>query len=303
MPQRTNDFQTMVTLITTLLRKHRSVVVTPSAMLADDITGDLREVDICLESDATGQKVVVGIECRAWKKSQSVEWVEAMYGKHGHLPTDALVLVSQSGFTANALKVAEFYHIRAITPGQVTPELIGGVVGALNLGWLKVTNATPQGMRLWVQRPDGVVEFVEAFDATGTLSIYSPDGSMLFDANELIKRTMPNFGMNNPDFRKAIGDAAPGEMSFEFGLDVPLHEGQPVCLLYEGTTIVPVVKMIITGSMTLDVAETPLTHGNYDGTNYSSGKAVFSDRVLHVVLAESDEGITQMVMHSETRSV
>ena len=37
-------------------------------------------------------------------------------------------LVSSSGFTADALALAEFYGIQAITPGQATPEFIGQVV-------------------------------------------------------------------------------------------------------------------------------------------------------------------------------
>ncbi|OBH41100.1 MULTISPECIES: restriction endonuclease [unclassified Mycobacterium] len=300
MPQRTNDFQTMVTLITTLLRKDPTVVVTPSAMLPEKITGALREVDICVESDATGHKVVVGIECRAWKDPQSVEWVEAMRGKHQHLPTDVLVLVSKSGFTKNALKLAEFYGIKAITPGEMTPEFVGKVVGALSTGWIKVTSATPQGMRVWAQRPDGGVDVVEAFDETGALGIHAPDGSLLFDANELIRRTMPTFGMSNPQFREAIGNAPPGELSFEFTLDDPrqLEDGQHYFLLYNGAPVA-ITKLAIRGILTLEIAEAPLTHASYDGTNFSAGKAVFTDKVLHVVVTETEEGVTQVAMHSE----
>ena len=32
------------------------------------VTSKRREVDICEESDSTGHQVVVGIECRAWKR-------------------------------------------------------------------------------------------------------------------------------------------------------------------------------------------------------------------------------------------
>jgi hypothetical protein len=46
MPARTNAFQEMVALLTAVMREDESMMVTPSAMLPDVITGDLREVDI-----------------------------------------------------------------------------------------------------------------------------------------------------------------------------------------------------------------------------------------------------------------
>jgi hypothetical protein len=71
-------------------------------------SGQATEVDICAEGEIACHEVLLGIECRAWKRPQTIEWVEAMFGKRFHLPTSKLVLVSSSGFTANALKLAEF---------------------------------------------------------------------------------------------------------------------------------------------------------------------------------------------------
>ena len=115
-PARTNDFQELVTVLTEILGKDKT---TPSAMLPDlAVPGASREVDICAEGEVAGHKVLVGIECRASKRPQTVEWVEAMHGKHSHLPTSKLVLVSSSGFSRNALKLAEFLKVKAIAPGE-----------------------------------------------------------------------------------------------------------------------------------------------------------------------------------------
>jgi hypothetical protein len=62
-------------------------------MLTSRVIRKRREVDVCVEGERDGIQVLIGIECRAWKRKQSVGWVEEMYGKHGHLPTSELVLV------------------------------------------------------------------------------------------------------------------------------------------------------------------------------------------------------------------
>ena len=80
--------------------------VTPSALLPElAIPGATREVDICIRSKVLGHEVLIGVECRmSGSRKQTVEWVEAMHGKHSHLPTNKVVLVSSTGFTKNALK-------------------------------------------------------------------------------------------------------------------------------------------------------------------------------------------------------
>ncbi len=118
----------MVSILTALLRKDPTATVTESAMLMGSVLNAPREVDICVQTDSSGHMIIVGIECSAWRKRQTVEWVEAMHGKHLHLPTDALVLVSSSGFTKAALLVAKSYNIRAITPTDVTPGFVGEIV-------------------------------------------------------------------------------------------------------------------------------------------------------------------------------
>ena len=118
MPKRSNDFQKIILHLQSL--SSPGYEVTESKFLKDSITGQMREVDIVIESNIAGYKSIVSIEVIGWqKKKGDIEWVERMACKHNTLPTSTLVLVSKSGFTKNALKKAEFLYIITLTIGDV----------------------------------------------------------------------------------------------------------------------------------------------------------------------------------------
>jgi hypothetical protein len=108
-PKRTNAFQTVVFMIQSHIAGRAKVA--ESAELTDLVTGESREVDVCIETQVAGRQIIVSIECRDQARKQAMGWVEEMYAKHSRLPTDHLVLVSSSGFTPNALTVARSYNI------------------------------------------------------------------------------------------------------------------------------------------------------------------------------------------------
>jgi hypothetical protein len=130
-------------------------------------------------------------------------------------------LVSSSGFTADALALAEFYGIQAITPGLATPEFIGQVVNNLSSVWTKLAHVTPNRMQLWVQWPEGDVEVV---DATDNMGIYHPDGTHICTGNDLLKTAMQHYNPNDPAFRDATGE----ETFFEMGQTEPRFKGEPM---------------------------------------------------------------------------
>lgn len=113
MPQRTNAFQRLVTLLTATLAGHAKV--TESAMLPDRVTGELREVDVLVTSTAASYQVNLGLEVVAWRRPADTPWIERMHAKHENLPTDKLILVSESGFSGPALRKAKFYGIETLT--------------------------------------------------------------------------------------------------------------------------------------------------------------------------------------------
>lgn len=117
MPRRTNVFQELITLIERGLAPLEATV-TGSATLVDRGTGGRREVDIVIEHRVGNHKVIVSIECTAGTRKASVQWVDRMIGTHGSLPTNKLILVSQSGFTPEAIRKAEAHGATTLSLEQ-----------------------------------------------------------------------------------------------------------------------------------------------------------------------------------------
>ncbi len=113
MPKRSNQFQRLVLLINSCLAGNAQVI--ESAMLKDKVSGESREVDVLISTNVSGYKVDIAIEVVARKRKADATWVESMYAKHSHLPTDKLILVSEKGFYTPALEKAKFYGIEAVT--------------------------------------------------------------------------------------------------------------------------------------------------------------------------------------------
>lgn len=112
MPRRSNQFQRLVLLINRTLAVNARVV--ESAMVTDKITGQQREVDVLITTNASSYEVHIAIEVVARGRKADTPWVESMYSKHASLPTDKLILVAENGFTFPALKKAKFYGIKAV---------------------------------------------------------------------------------------------------------------------------------------------------------------------------------------------
>ena len=62
MPKRTNDFQALIALVERQLAAS-GVRVVESEMLADRLTGELREVDVCVHATVSGKDVTLALEC------------------------------------------------------------------------------------------------------------------------------------------------------------------------------------------------------------------------------------------------
>lgn len=113
MPRRTNEFQQIVFIIQRQLAG--KAVVTESMMLKDVFTGRDVEVDVVVVARVAGCEIVIGVECTAEARPATVEWVREMLGKHDSLPIDKTILVSRSGFTPDALMLANARNIAALT--------------------------------------------------------------------------------------------------------------------------------------------------------------------------------------------
>lgn len=153
MPKRTNLFQSVVAII----QRHIAgdAEVEESAELTDALTGDVCEVDVVIRGRTGGHDVTVSIEASKTARPATVEWVREMIGKHEHLETNKLVLVSGSGFSAAARKRAEKDGVATFEPRDLSDDDADhGVLGALRAIWPKQVTFIPTQARVLVDHPD-----------------------------------------------------------------------------------------------------------------------------------------------------
>jgi hypothetical protein len=197
-PKRTNLFQEVVSVIYEHLAE--GATKEESGYLTNSVTGKKREVDVILRTRTAGVELVIGVEATGLSEARrqaslqpeaslqpdpvDVGWVEEMIGKHKNLPTDKVVLVSETGFTPQArdLALAEKNMI------PISPETLGngdpafGIVNAVRALWSKQVDITPWRARVGVERPG---EGVKWFDASQDLDVYVTEGAG-FDLGTLI---------------------------------------------------------------------------------------------------------------------
>ncbi|MGV0603940.1 hypothetical protein [Mycolicibacterium sp. XJ1904] len=301
MPRRTNDFQDLITLLTQIIGKD---VAKPSVELPSKITGKKREVDIVVEGEVSGHRVLIGIECSAPKRRpNTVEWVERMYGKHSHLPTQKLVLVSSTGFTADALKLAAFHDIEAITPGEVTEGFVGKIVNNLKSLRLETLDAVIDTITVVVDPPiGGQVDRVPFTREQWALAIVRKDKTEVCALGQLANTLLRSLDLSRDEFRD-IESGSPYEMAhgnlLDNGEPVFLHGHEPTAAASDGTDpgepateerLYRIVEIINTMTFQVRGVDMPLSHGSYRESNYSSGKAVVGDREFHWAFTESADG-------------
>ena len=118
MPKRTNDFQALIALVERQLAA--SVQVVESEMLVDRLTGEAREVDVCVHATVNGKPVTLALECRDHKRKADQGWIDALRGKYTNLPVDKVIAVARGGFAKTARSAAEKARIQTLTLEEAT---------------------------------------------------------------------------------------------------------------------------------------------------------------------------------------
>jgi len=121
MPKRSNAFQKLIALVNKQLVQHPDVEESP--LLTDSVTCELREVDVLITTSVASYEIRVALECIDRKRKADVTWVEEMFQKHQHLPTDKLILVSRSGFSSAAIHKSQFLNITALALEEAIQQL------------------------------------------------------------------------------------------------------------------------------------------------------------------------------------
>ncbi|OHT48878.1 hypothetical protein BKG59_19470 [Mycobacteroides chelonae] len=297
MPGRTNDFQELITLLVQILGEDRA---TPSAMVRSTVPGvGKREIDIRVEAEVDGVPFYIGIEASASKsRRKSVEWVERMRGKHEHLSTSKLVLVSSSGFTKGALALAHHHGIVAITPGVVTDGFVGDVVNKLASLRTGVLTIAAETITLHIDPPIGKVATVPIpIETAAKIAVHGPDSVCLCGLDALIehwvREKIDPSGVNMRDLENAKRDV------FTLTQSGPIINGVPIYVIGDvigddsdtSTTLRKITQFEIAGRFELSWIEMELEHGHFVGTNFSHGTAVLDGNKFHWAIVEDGKRI------------
>jgi hypothetical protein len=158
------------------------VTVTESKKLYDQASDTMREVDVVAEGTVDGDAITVSVEVIDHERPASLTWVDQMLGKHMHMPTNRLVLVSWSGFSRAALrKAGAMPTVEAITPTPVfDPD--GRPRHAEPL-YLERTTLVTERVAVAVCLPDGASQTVLVYRNSAT---YDKDGAEQEPVGEIV---------------------------------------------------------------------------------------------------------------------
>lgn len=114
MPQRTNEFQDLVTIVERAFNGPNAEI-TPSAM-ATNALGFKKEIDVLVTFKQGPRKIQMAVEARDHARNQQVAWIHQMHGEYTQLPDIKIVVaVSSSPFSEQAIAAAKSYGIELRT--------------------------------------------------------------------------------------------------------------------------------------------------------------------------------------------
>lgn len=299
MPKRTNAFQSVIYLIKRHLQDEKAKV-SESVELVDRATGRKREVDVCIETEVARHVTLIALECGAReRRKQDIGWVEQMFGKHFTLPTDHLVLVSESGFTPQALAKAKLLGIETVTPETLTDARVDELVDRITrLGFTKVDLLDMEDVYL-------VLGATSTEGREGTYLLPSSRGMHVFTESHALIGTIKD--VVHEYMSAALRDEStfevppfeiPDDMKyFQLSVDPPkVAVGDPPTphdIFVEKMEPAPHLRRIeqihIEGRAQIERSDFSLRHGMFQKTLYSWGKSAMQGKPIVVVVTYEGE--------------
>jgi hypothetical protein len=293
MPKRSNDFQKLVYLVR--LNLADAAKVTESKLLRDRLTRKLREVDVCIEGFVGGDSVKVCVECRDHVRVADVTWVEAMKTKHERLPTNLLILASRSGFTSEALKVANIYGIQALKLDEVETADFPAMLGASSSLWVRLINVHAEKVVVRVKRTNAcdaktITDFLEAENVVvmPDNSLYAQDGSEIGAICILVQRMIEA----QPCREYLLNNCRPDHVRFHLRWEPPVDDvGRPFFLKKLDPNLLREIQYIqIYGPCELKITEFGLRRGSLGGVHFAWGKSEIMGKPALVVATRDMHG-------------
>jgi hypothetical protein len=294
MPKRTNPFQQLIAMVVELLEN--GSVVTESIEYPDPAAGNPREVDITVvrnqveitvvRGQVGGKPVRIGIECTKLGRRATQPWVEMQYGKHSRLQVvDLVILVSDSGFSKTARKVAEQIGYLAIHPNITKSELAEVLNERFSMS-LKVGEIGTVSANCTYSGPI-TADFKPASDGDDLMYLRS-DRSVLVRAKDFWQENAAR-GIRLEPPNSSTNDGGPGEVTVR--LDQPTHQGERIHMLVtdgESEVLATVDTLEIKAQYTFTKwAKTNLSEtGNYDGNQFATGVSPIGDTEMRFVVTD-----------------
>lgn len=273
-----------------MVRNHIAdgATVTESVELLDRVTGEPREVDICIEGTVGGAPTIVCIECRAATRKADVTWVEAMTGKHNDLPTNVLILYSRSGFTQAAVDKAKFYNKPIVALRTLNDATAEGLFGGAGSVWVKTCSLTPTKIIFRVPESHGLAaENVNMFPDHG---LYNHDGQVLGIAKDWVE-LMLRSPASMSELLKRGNQTHKGFEIRTYPWDPPLWEGKSLFLQkndQDPPVLRPVETVTVIGHSNFDVGQFQMQHGKLDNITVAWGTGMFKGEET-LLVASKDE--------------
>lgn len=276
-------------------------------MLRDRATGQDREVDVTLETELGGHTLVVSIEATTRKRPVDAKWVEGEIAKHDCLPTNKLVLVSESGFTRSARKKIEDQEgkVVALSPEEIESDPDRVIVSRLGIVAAKTVKIwPPRETTILIETPEGEIARAR-MDEQDDPVIFGPDGAEIGAlsaeiqrrlnpiANDLIDRagisnepqhldTNYRIGFHNWGYEIGATDNEDREDSHGF-LRWSSEDGEEA----EYTRI---TEVLITGRIEFEVVHISLTHMKLGQAATAFGDAALGEGKGLLVVTEETPG-------------
>ena len=251
---------------------------------------------MCIETQVAGHRLVVSIECRDHVRKQAVGWVDEMHAKHSRLPTDHLVLVSSSGFTSQALRVAESYNISTIVPNELTEERAVEIGARISRVWLgNVQLVQVNEVRTTVS---AIEEPITVPPELGDMPIFIKTGAVVGRMKDIVHSIVTSnystgqISLNPPD----------NIDSMDLHLDnlrvVVNGETYATYLRIPDGDLSELHRITLTGNVQHIKSDVSMRHGQFQQIVYSWGEAVLEGKLTLIVATEAADGSATVSLRS-----
>ena len=291
MPKRSNDFQRLVYLVRTSLAT--GATVTESKLLRDHVTRTKREVDVCIEALVGGQPVLLCIECRDHKRPADVGWVEALKAKHERLNTNALLLVSRTGFTPEARRVAAEYRIQTVELQDIERTDFPTLLSAKSTLWTRSVIATPIKVVAHVPPISGL--HGEGVELAPDNALFSASGTQICSARALVDIALKSSYTRDSLLKKGTANSKHFQLRWKPPTDL---EGKRVFLkkLYPAV-LREVASLQIIGTCQFKIAPFALRRSLLGDVHVAWGKSKVEGKDLMFVATRDPQGVENVTIH------